>query len=48
VTLARRLRRRGLSLREVSAELERQGHVTSGGKPFRAVAIARIVGEASR
>ena len=43
VQLARRLRRNGLSLREVSAELERTGHLTSGGKPFQAVAIARMV-----
>ena len=43
VQLARRLRRNGLSLREVSAELERTGHLTSGGKPFQAVALARMV-----
>jgi DNA invertase Pin-like site-specific DNA recombinase len=44
VALAKRLRRGGLSLREISAELERRGHVTSGGKPFQAVAVARMMG----
>jgi DNA invertase Pin-like site-specific DNA recombinase len=41
--LARRLRRQGLSLRQISAELERRGHLTRGGKPYQAVAVARMV-----
>ena len=43
VALAKRLRRSGLSLREVSSELERRGHVTRGGKRYQAVAVARMV-----
>lgn len=43
VALAKRLRRDGLSLREISAELQRRGHITSGGKPFQAIAVARMV-----
>jgi DNA invertase Pin-like site-specific DNA recombinase len=43
VAMAKRLWRDGLSLREVSAELQKRGHVTSGGKPFQAIAVARMV-----
>jgi len=48
VALAKQLRRRRpkggqRSLREVSAELERQGFVTRTGKPYAANAVARMV-----
>jgi hypothetical protein len=48
VALAKRLARypvngRKRSLREVAAELQMQGHVTKGGKPYAATAIARMV-----
>ncbi len=33
------------SLREIAAQLEAQGHVSTGGKPFAAAAaVARMVG----
>jgi DNA invertase Pin-like site-specific DNA recombinase len=48
VALAKQLRRRRpkggqRSLREISAELERQGFVTRTGKPYAANAVARMV-----
>jgi hypothetical protein len=33
--VARRLRRPGLSLRQISAELARRGHLTRGDKPYQ-------------
>jgi DNA invertase Pin-like site-specific DNA recombinase len=42
VALAKQLAK-GLSLRDVSAELAAQGHLASSGKPFGAAAVARMI-----
>jgi DNA invertase Pin-like site-specific DNA recombinase len=48
VALAKKLARypakgRKLSLRDIAAELEAQGHVASGGKQYAATAVARMI-----
>jgi DNA invertase Pin-like site-specific DNA recombinase len=48
VALARRLhrypkKRHELSLRDIAAELARQGHLAASGKPYGAGAIARMI-----
>lgn len=53
VTLAKRLHRypvngRRRSLRDVSAALAEQGHLTSGGKPYAAAAVAKMLAQKNR
>ena len=43
VDLARELRAAGLSLRAVSAELDRRGYRARNGRPFAATQVARMV-----
>jgi hypothetical protein len=43
VALARDLRGRRMSLRKISAELARRGHVTAGGKPYVATAVQAML-----
>ena len=46
VAAARELRAQGLSLRAISAALAERGFLTSGGKPYGAPSIAKMVGAA--
>ena len=43
VALAKQLRRKHLSLREISAELFTAGHTTKPGKPFTPQSIANML-----
>ena len=43
VALAKQLRRKHLSLREISAELFTAGHTTKPGKPFTPQLIANML-----
>ncbi len=53
VAIAKALRRKKpkggrMSLREISAELAKQGHLNSRGKPFNATAVASMLGETAQ
>ena len=48
MALAKQLRRKHLSLREISAELFTAGHTTKPGKPFTPQSIANMLADSAR